>query len=121
MSTRSIGRSYELKAINYLKNLGYLVIENNYSSRHGEIDIIALYEQYICFVEVKYRRNLTSGYADEAVSPSKITKICKCAEYYCYTHQKYQNYQMRFDVLAFNDDAVSFYPNAFDFSLANSY
>lgn len=121
MSTRDIGKEYESLAINYLNKHGYRVIDNNYSSRHGEIDIIATEGRYICFVEVKYRKNKTSGSADEAVSYSKKTKICKCAEYYLYTHQQYLNYQMRFDVLAINDSEYNFYPNAFEYIGNNAF
>lgn len=56
MNTKSIGDRGEKLARRYLWLHGYRVIEKNYRSRHGEIDIIARKGKYIVFVEVKTRK-----------------------------------------------------------------
>ena len=62
MNTKSTGDYGEKLARRYLWLHGFWVIERNYRSRHGEIDIIAKKGKYIVFVEVKTRK-------EENVSP----------------------------------------------------
>ena len=115
MNNRIRGNEKEEVVSRFLEDKGYTVIERNYNSRRGEIDLIALFEKYICFVEVKYRSSNTSGFPEEAVTVSKMKKICKTAAYYLYTHQKYYLYQMRFDVAAVDDKEIRYYENAFEY------
>ena len=61
MNKRKFGIIGEKIAQKYLKNNGYKIIENNYYTRNGEIDIIANKEKYIVFVEVKTRTNEKYG------------------------------------------------------------
>ena len=53
------GKSGEEKAASYLKRQGYRIIERNYRTRLGEIDIIADCKGCICFVEVRSMNNRT--------------------------------------------------------------
>lgn len=54
-NTRQTGRQGENAACDWLTKNGYTIIKRNFTVPHGEIDIIAEDEQYIIFVEVKYR------------------------------------------------------------------
>lgn len=117
MNNRQLGKEYEEKACTLLKSKGYLILQNNYVCRFGEIDIIAIKEKYICFIEVKYRKNDNCGYPEEAVNISKRKKICKTSQFYMFSHKQYMNYQMRFDVVSVMGDEVRIYENAFDFVL----
>ena len=65
---RKIGSEGESKAIDYLKSKYYEIIETNFYSRYGEIDIIAKYNDTIVFIEVKYRKNNKYGVGSESVS-----------------------------------------------------
>ena len=56
-NTRQTGRQGENAACNWLLQNGYSIVSRNFTSRHGEIDIIAEDEKYIVFVEVKYKNN----------------------------------------------------------------
>ena len=49
----SIGKLAELKACDYLQKKKYILLEANYRSRFGEIDLIMNKGKYICFIEVK--------------------------------------------------------------------
>ena len=51
----SIGKLAELKACDYLQKKKYILLEANYRSRFGEIDLIMNKGKYICFIEVKMR------------------------------------------------------------------
>ena len=85
-TTRQIGRQGENAACDWLKQNGYTVICRNYTSPHGEIDIIAENEKYIVFVEVKYRKNskFLSKYGRpvHAVNKSKKEHILYTAKHY---------------------------------------
>ena len=91
MNKRQIGSVYELKASDYLTKKGYQIIERNYRCRIGEIDIIAIERDCLCFIEVKYRKNEKTGdpleavetkaaknYSDSAVLFADTFKISKC-------------------------------------------
>jgi putative endonuclease len=54
---------------------GYAVIERNYRTRHGEIDIIARHQEYLVFVEVKARRGGDFGDPSEAVTLRKQQRL----------------------------------------------
>lgn len=99
MKMRSnIGRKGESIAIEYLENNGYKIINRNYYSRFGEIDIIAKKENYIIFAEVKTRKINTNFNAFEAVDAIKQKKIIKTAM--IYLKEKSLSLQPRFDVIA---------------------
>ncbi len=115
MDNRKKGKEYEKKAAEYLKDKGYDILATNFSNRFGEIDIIAVKDIYLCFVEVKYRKDTSHGCASSAVSLPKIKKICKCADYYMYINKLYDKYQARFDVIAIQGEEVTFYENAFSY------
>ena len=54
---------------------GYHIIQRNYHSRYGEIDLIAEDEEYLIFVEVKLRSSVSHGLPEEAVTPGKQEKL----------------------------------------------
>lgn len=68
---RDIGTVYEKKAVLLLEEKGCRILERNFYTYHGEIDIIAKDGDCLVFVEVKYRKNTKKGYAAEAVTPLK--------------------------------------------------
>ena len=94
----NIGEKGESIAIEYLENNGYKIINRNYYSRFGEIDIIAKKENYIIFAEVKTRKINTNFNAFEAVDAIKQKKIIKTAM--IYLKEKSLSLQPRFDVIA---------------------
>lgn len=111
---RQIGFEYEKIAGEYLEKHGYEIIEYNFYSRSGEIDIIAKHEGYLVFVEVKYRENNKSGHPLEAVSIAKQKTICKCAMYYMKKNHLY-DVPVRFDVVGIIGNEVALVQNAFEY------
>lgn len=79
---KEIGALGEGISENYLKNLGYKILDKNFKCKCGEIDLIALNKGYICFIEVKTRYGTNFGIPAESVSYSKQKKICKTAQVY---------------------------------------
>lgn len=92
------GEAGELSAINYIKEKGYTIVERNYHSRYGEIDIIAKKDNVYVFIEVKYRKNTAYGYPREFVNIKKQDKIRKTALIYI-SERDLPGADFRFDVL----------------------
>jgi putative endonuclease len=82
----AFGKLAEDFAVKLLTNNGYRVIDRNFRSKFGEIDIIAIKDQCLVFVEVKARWSLKFGRPEEAVTPSKLWKIGRTGEYYSLLH-----------------------------------
>ena len=78
-----LGENYALKLIT---EYGYKLLQKNFHSRFGEIDIIAIDRDTLVFVEVKTRWSKKFGAPEEAVTPQKLRKIKKVGEYYSLTH-----------------------------------
>lgn len=89
------GKIGEDRATEYLKNKGYEILERNFHSRFGEVDIIARIGECIVFLEVKTRKSIAYGRPSEFVTPKKIEKIIKTAMIYLENREV----EMRFDVV----------------------
>ena len=70
-----LGLNAEEAAANHLRQLGYRIIDRNYKTRHGEIDIIAKIGTEWVFVEVKGRNSTKFGRPIEALTPAKLQRI----------------------------------------------
>jgi putative endonuclease len=86
-------------ASGFLKSKGYKILERNFHSKFGEIDIIAEEKNFLVFVEVKARWSNKFGLPEEAVTPQKLHKIKRTAEYYALIKNR-TNSKMRIDVVA---------------------
>lgn len=109
------GKTGEDIAVNYLKNLGYEIIERNFRTEVGEIDIIAASEGYLIFLEVKMRKDTALGYPAEAVNALKIKKITQVASQYINKYNLF-DIDVRFDVIEvfFEEKKVNHIKNAFE-------
>jgi putative endonuclease len=97
--TSELGKLAEDFAVEFLQKSAYKIIDRNFHSRFGEIDIIAEHMGTLVFVEVKARWSNKFGSPEEAVTSSKIYKIRKTAEYYSLVNSK-TDQKMRIDVVA---------------------
>lgn len=111
---RQIGGEYEDLAIKYLIDNGYTVLERNFFHRGGEIDIIAIQDRYLVFVEVKYRSTTQNGFPEEAIGYYKKKSIIKTASYYMYTHGYLEDTPCRFDVVVILGNDIKLIQNAFE-------
>lgn len=82
LHNKSIGKVGEDSASHYLLNLGYKILHRNYSTKFGEIDIIAQKNGKVSFVEVKTRISLLKGQPYEAVTFRKIQHLQFAAQIY---------------------------------------
>ncbi len=93
-----LGDYGERMACEYLSGHGYKVIERNFSCKAGEVDIVALQEDNVVFIEVKTRSTERYGAPSEAVSKAKQQKMIKTALYYMQAN-RLLDYMCRFDVI----------------------
>lgn len=96
---RRTGARYERQAAEYLEKKGYRILERNFYTRYGEIDIIARDGRYLVFLEVKYRRDAGEGHPLEAVDLRKQNKIRKTARFFLQRHGYRGDEPCRFDVI----------------------
>ena len=83
MSNKEIGKYGEDLASEYLVKNNIKIIERNYRySKYGEIDIIALDKDELCFVEVKTRTSDKFGTPLEAITKEKLLRIYSCIKEY---------------------------------------
>ena len=72
MNKRSFGAIGEQLAAEYLEKKGFVILDRNYrSGRFGEVDIVALEKDFLCFIEVKTRTSSNFGSPAEAVGHTK--------------------------------------------------
>ncbi|MDR2046993.1 MAG: YraN family protein [Clostridiales bacterium] len=112
-NTRREGVGGEVLAAEYLKSIGYKILDTNFSGCGGEIDIIARDGDYIVFVEVKARQSLKFGRPIESVTPSKTKSIARAAELYAASKSLFGK-DMRFDVIEILRGEITHIKNAFD-------
>lgn len=110
---RRTGQIYERKAAAYLSACGYHILETNFYSHHGEIDIIAKDGDTFVFVEVKYRKDTSMGFPWEAVDGRKQQRMYYAAQYYLIAHGYAQNTKCRFDVVSILGEDIQVFKNAF--------
>lgn len=93
-----LGKQGEKIVCKYLEKNKYIILDTNFNTRTGEIDIIAKDQNEIVFIEVKTRTNSKYGIPAEAVTQEKLKRIYKTAQYYIHKRNLY-NISARIDVI----------------------
>jgi putative endonuclease len=94
-SLKAVG---ENAAASYLQSLGFEILDRNFRTREGEIDIIALDGDTLCFVEVRARTSRRFGSPGESVDEQKMRKIAALADEYLLQKGPHQA-NSRFDIV----------------------
>lgn len=93
-----LGRAGEAVAAKYYQRQGWLLLDHNYRTRFGEIDLILYKENTLVFAEVKTRSNDRFAAPAEAVGAAKQQRIIKAAGQYL-QHSPFGDSLVRFDVV----------------------
>lgn len=113
-----LGLDGEALAARHLKRKGYKIIDRNFRTRRGEIDIIARHRDTLVFIEVKTRRSLRFGNPKRAITAAKRRKISMVALEYLLKTRGTTRIKSRFDVVTIQDTAdrpkVEVIANAFE-------
>lgn len=112
MNTKILGIEGEGIAKQFLIKKGYKILETNYTTKIGEIDIVAKIKDITVFVEVKDRQTKRFGLPREAVTPYKQRKIRLVATQYLKSH-KLLDSKVRFDCIEILGDEITHIENAF--------
>ena len=117
MSRKSSGRDAEDAAARHLRSRGYKILERNYATVLGEIDIVALDGEVVCFVEVRSRTAEEFGSALELLTVAKQRRVTRAALAYMKA-KRLEGAEVRFDFAAVEPQAdgqyrVTLIENAF--------
>jgi len=112
-STVSLGKKGEDLAVSALETAGMEIITRNFRSKYGEVDIIALDEETIAFVEVKSWSAYDLEDLRYGLDYKKQGKIIKTAKYFLSINRKYSNMAIRFDVVFVKENQVTHLASAF--------
>lgn len=95
---RTFGNRAEDTAEAFFRGLGYRILERQFTTPFGEIDLIAMDRDEVVFIEVKARRSSAFGFPEESVTPGKVRKIAKAGQLFLQRFPREPVY--RIDVLA---------------------
>ena len=98
-STANLGRAGEETAVIYLEGKGIKILERNFRSRSGEIDIIARDGETVVFVEVKAWSTYGIDALEQSLNSKKRHKIIETSKYFLTVHREYRYMAIRFDVI----------------------
>ena len=116
---RWFGTRSERAAARFLRRLGYRIVEHNFSCDLGEIDIIAVQDKCVIFVEVRSTESGDAAKAALSVDAKKQQRLTRLALYYLQV-RRLLDYAARFDVLAISwpaakaEPTIVHFPGAFD-------
>ena len=105
--TQRQGSRFEQQACAFLQAQGLILIAQNWQQpKVGELDLIMLEKgqawSILVFIEVRQRQRSGFGNAALSVTKSKQYKIIKAARYFLQQHPEYNDYECRFDVIAYD-------------------
>ena len=96
---RPLGEQGEAVAARFLRRIGYKIVARGHRDRIGEIDLVAVDDRTVVFVEVKTRRGASAGHPAEAVDAEKQRRLSRAALGFLRRHDLLEH-AARFDVIA---------------------
>jgi putative endonuclease len=114
-----LGERGERAAERFVRRLGYTIVARRQRGRLGELDLVAVDDRTVVFIEVKTRRTHDAGHPAEAVGPDKQRRLTRLALAFLKRHDLLEN-AARFDVLAITwpetsqRPTIEHFKNAFD-------
>ena len=101
-----LGKLGEEKAVDFLTQNGYEILEINWTFDKAEIDIIAQKESILAVVEVKTRSSIDFGLPQDFVKPKKIQLLLKAVNEYVTSNEL--DVEVRFDIIAIHKEKSNF-------------
>ncbi|MFT4173578.1 MAG: YraN family protein [Rhodocyclaceae bacterium] len=116
--TRAIGAAAEALAADFLSRHGARILARNVCCRGGELDLVALLDRTVLFVEVRLRRHGAFGSAAESITPRKQARVVLAAHHWLAgAGRTHAQAPCRFDAIVLDRlaaDAITWIPGAFD-------
>ncbi|SDQ83013.1 putative endonuclease [Curtobacterium sp. UNCCL20] len=101
----SLGRFGEDRAVEWLEDHGFRVVERNWRCPRGEVDIIAWQSCTLVFIEVKTRSGISTGHPFEAITASKVARMRRLVPASFDEHPEVSARAIRIDAVAVHVDA----------------
>lgn len=95
---QQLGEFGEDLALQYLLDKGYNFVERNFTTKHGEIDLILRDKDELVFVEVKTRKSSEFGHPTMAVHSKKLSNVTRAGKKYMEIKNLYEPF--RFDIIS---------------------
>ncbi|AIF46895.1 YraN family protein [Dyella japonica] len=99
---RAAGAAFEQRACVELQRAGFVLLDRNYTTRYGELDLVMLEGDTVVFVEVRHRLHASHGGAAASVTASKQARLVAAAQLWLSTHPKHAQHACRFDVVSYD-------------------
>jgi len=109
----SKAKAGESAAAFLLEEKGMKILERNFRSRIGEIDIIAMESEILVFVEVKTWSSYGIEALEHAINEKKQRKIIETSKYFLSLHREYRYMAIRFDVIFVSPSGITHLASAF--------
>jgi putative endonuclease len=117
---RAAGDVFEQRACAELERAGLKLLARNYTTRHGELDLVMRDGNTVVFVEVRYRKSTSHGDAAASITTSKQARLILAAQHWLAANPKHAKYPCRFDVVSYDGPPAAvrreWLRNAFDAS-----
>lgn len=102
---RAAGDVFEQRACAELERAGLKLLARNYTTRHGELDLVMCEGDSVVFVEVRYRVRAGHGDALASITRSKQDKLIRTASLWLAAHPQHARRGCRFDVVSYDGPA----------------
>ena len=102
---RALGDPFEQRARRELERAGLSLLASNYSTRHGELDLVMRDGATVVFVEVRYRKSASHGDAAASVTAGKQARLVLAAQHWLAAHPQHARSTCRFDVVSYDGPA----------------
>jgi putative endonuclease len=100
----AVGQAAEEVACRYLERAGYRLVLRNFRSRLGELDIVAIEQDVLAIVEVRYRSRRDFGGAAASITAGKRMRVARAAQAMLQRHPELAGRSARFDVVEVEGD-----------------
>ncbi|MDR2803573.1 MAG: YraN family protein [Treponema sp.] len=107
------GKEGEDRAAAFLESAGMRIVGRNIRFQPGEIDIIAIDNDVLVFVEVKTWSVYSIENLEYSIDLKKQSRIIETSKYFVKNHREYRDMSIRFDVVFIQADAVTHIASAF--------
>ena len=106
------GLQWEQAALAHLQRHGLVLVEANFECKGGEIDLVMRDGDTLVFVEVRQRVSMTHGGAAASITPAKIRRLVRAAQFYLMRLP--DTPPCRFDVVAIDGGQLEWLQNAIE-------
>jgi len=110
--SRTVGAAMEARAADYLRARGLMILEQNFTCKGGELDLVCQDGDTLVFVEVRGRAHDELGDPLETIGPEKRRRVIHAARVYL-VNRHIDEVPCRFDIVTLVGDAVTHYEDAF--------